>query len=443
MQTKTKEQEDQVELRRLRTENRLLRQRIENLEKETGELADRLIKGQVSRAEEADITDSLKSELSRLKRMHVTAVAEMDAALLSSAALQGTVRALKEIVCFGDTEGVSPMTTESISSCGDAPASFSIPSHLSSILENPDIRLIYDEFARLKATISELRQETGEFRQQFEQQQQLLGDKTGHSVIDDRGDGNSVSSISTMEYASNQLKQDIDSLRDHFKALDGELKEIQQQNGPTNSSDVVRDLREQLAALRLKEADSCSQLIQVRHNMLDLEAQHQIERRTMTRLQERVDQSETELENARSKERSMLSKINDLERQVANLKACNADTALRNRIQAAEHSQTVAELRQKAAQLELEKEELQMTGKLLKRLDDDITQGDSMTTSKIGDSAVVDVDDDDTDEFRRSNGYYEDLSLKLSGSQEAIVVASDETEEMEACSNKSDKNPQL
>lgn len=47
-QLKTKEQEELVELRRLRTENRLLRQRIEGLEHESEELADKLIKGQVN-----------------------------------------------------------------------------------------------------------------------------------------------------------------------------------------------------------------------------------------------------------------------------------------------------------------------------------------------------------------------------------------------------------
>lgn len=48
---KSKEQEELVELRRLRTENRLLRQRIENLEQESAELADKLIQGQVCRAQ--------------------------------------------------------------------------------------------------------------------------------------------------------------------------------------------------------------------------------------------------------------------------------------------------------------------------------------------------------------------------------------------------------
>ena len=44
---KTKEKEDEIELKRLRTENRLLRQRVDLLEQESCNLADRLIQGQV------------------------------------------------------------------------------------------------------------------------------------------------------------------------------------------------------------------------------------------------------------------------------------------------------------------------------------------------------------------------------------------------------------
>lgn len=51
---KKKEQEEMIELRRLRRENRLLKQRNDLLETESAELADRLVRGQVSRAEEEE-----------------------------------------------------------------------------------------------------------------------------------------------------------------------------------------------------------------------------------------------------------------------------------------------------------------------------------------------------------------------------------------------------
>lgn len=64
---RTKEQEEAVELRRLRTENRLLRQRIDYLEAESAALADRLVKGQVNLAQEAENSINIAHELNKLR----------------------------------------------------------------------------------------------------------------------------------------------------------------------------------------------------------------------------------------------------------------------------------------------------------------------------------------------------------------------------------------
>lgn len=56
---------------RLRSENRLLRQRVELLEAESSELADRLVRGQVSRAEEEETSFVLQRELATLRHSHL------------------------------------------------------------------------------------------------------------------------------------------------------------------------------------------------------------------------------------------------------------------------------------------------------------------------------------------------------------------------------------
>ena len=53
---------------RLRTENRLLRQRVDLLEQESSNLADRLIQGQVTRAEVEETTFAIKRELAAIKQ---------------------------------------------------------------------------------------------------------------------------------------------------------------------------------------------------------------------------------------------------------------------------------------------------------------------------------------------------------------------------------------
>ncbi|XP_034738435.1 EVI5-like protein isoform X6 [Etheostoma cragini] len=77
---KTKEMEEQVEIKRLRTENRLLKQRIDTLEKESASLADRLIQGQVTRAQEAEENYLVKRELATVKQQGEEASALLEQA---------------------------------------------------------------------------------------------------------------------------------------------------------------------------------------------------------------------------------------------------------------------------------------------------------------------------------------------------------------------------
>jgi len=75
---KTKEQEEMVELRRLRTENKLLKQRIEVLETESSELANKLIQGQVGRAEEVETTFALKRELAGVRQHYMETMKQLE-----------------------------------------------------------------------------------------------------------------------------------------------------------------------------------------------------------------------------------------------------------------------------------------------------------------------------------------------------------------------------
>ncbi|XP_051776638.1 EVI5-like protein isoform X1 [Erpetoichthys calabaricus] len=86
---KNKEMEEQIEIKRLRTENRLLKQRIETLEKESAALADRLIQGQVTRALEAEENYVIKRELAVARQQCAAATENLEKA-------QETIRLLQE-----------------------------------------------------------------------------------------------------------------------------------------------------------------------------------------------------------------------------------------------------------------------------------------------------------------------------------------------------------
>ncbi|XP_061895249.1 EVI5-like protein isoform X1 [Entelurus aequoreus] len=85
---KSKEMEEQVEIKRLRTENRLLKQRIDTLEKESASLADRLIQGQVTRAQEAEENYLVKRELATVKQLGQEVSAQLEQANTTIGQLQ-------------------------------------------------------------------------------------------------------------------------------------------------------------------------------------------------------------------------------------------------------------------------------------------------------------------------------------------------------------------
>merc|ERR1739838_864117 len=78
---KSKEKEDEIEIRRLKNENRLLRQKVEMLENESNELADRLIQGQVDRAEVDETTFVMKRELAAIRQHDFDTNTKLDEAL--------------------------------------------------------------------------------------------------------------------------------------------------------------------------------------------------------------------------------------------------------------------------------------------------------------------------------------------------------------------------
>lgn len=82
---------------RLRSENRLLKKRNELLEAESAELADRLVRGQVSRAEEEETSYAIQSELLILRRSHLEISHQLE---IANDEIRGLSLRLQENVSF-------------------------------------------------------------------------------------------------------------------------------------------------------------------------------------------------------------------------------------------------------------------------------------------------------------------------------------------------------
>lgn len=92
----------------MRTENRLLRQRVDLLEQESSNLADRLIQGQVTRAEVEETTFAIKRELAAIKQHDLDTNQQLEEA-------KDRIRKLSSIV--DDREETTSTGGASVSSC--------------------------------------------------------------------------------------------------------------------------------------------------------------------------------------------------------------------------------------------------------------------------------------------------------------------------------------
>lgn len=84
-------------LQRLRNENRLLKKQNELLEAESTELAHRLVRGQVSRAEEEETAFAIQSELLALRKSHLELSHQLETA---NEEIRGLSLRLQENVSF-------------------------------------------------------------------------------------------------------------------------------------------------------------------------------------------------------------------------------------------------------------------------------------------------------------------------------------------------------
>ncbi|XP_016160963.1 PREDICTED: EVI5-like protein, partial [Ficedula albicollis] len=104
---KSKEMEEQIEIKIVPNcpqSHRLLKQRIETLEKESAALADRLIQGQVTRAQEAEENDVIRRELALVRQRWSAATESLRVAQSTIRELQGNPRLTEEFVAHLETE---------------------------------------------------------------------------------------------------------------------------------------------------------------------------------------------------------------------------------------------------------------------------------------------------------------------------------------------------
>ncbi|XP_032048537.1 ecotropic viral integration site 5 protein homolog isoform X1 [Aythya fuligula] len=271
---KTKEMEEQVEIKRLRTENRLLKQRIETLEKESASLADRLIQGQVTRAQEAEENYLIKRELATIKQQSDEAITKLEQA-------ENTIRELQHQQqwrnsSLPDEENVARLQEELIAvKLREAEALMGLKELRQQVkdLEEHWQRHLARTTGRWKDpprknTVNELQDELMTVRlREAETQAELKETKQRMMEMETQSQINN-NHLRRAEQEVTSLQGKVQYLSAQNKGLVAQLNEAKRRQ-----AEIECKSKEEVMAVRLREADRIAAVAELQQHIAELEIQ--------------------------------------------------------------------------------------------------------------------------------------------------------------------------
>ncbi|XP_072505192.1 ecotropic viral integration site 5 protein homolog isoform X6 [Notamacropus eugenii] len=349
---KTKEMEEQVEIKRLRTENRLLKQRIETLEKESASLADRLIQGQVTRAQEAEENYLIKRELATIKQQSDEASTKLEQAENAIRELQEQQRWHKcssryseKFVLQLEEELVQARLNEAESQCALKEMQdkvLDIEKRNNSLPDENNIASLQEELIAVKLREAEALMGLKELRQQVkdleEHWQRHLARTTGRWKDPPR------------KNAMNELQDELMTIRLREAETQAEIKEIKQRM-------MEVETQNQINSNHLRRAEQEVSSLQGKVQCLSTE-----NRELLTQLSEaRRRQAETEYKNkeevmaVRLREADGIAAVAELRQHIAELEIQKEEGKVQGQLNKSDSAQYVRELEEQIAELHHER----------------------------------------------------------------------------------------
>ncbi|XP_051788752.1 ecotropic viral integration site 5 protein homolog isoform X3 [Erpetoichthys calabaricus] len=267
---KSKEMEEQVEIKRLRTENRLLKQRIDTLEKESASLADRLIQHQCNPRYSEDFVLQLEKELVQARLSEAEsrcALKDMQDKILEMEKRNSSLPDENNIARLQDELiGVKLREAEAVMGVKEMRQQVKdLEEHWQRHLARTTGR--WKDSPR-KNTIQELQEELMSVRfREAETQATLKESKQRLLELETQNQIN-----------SNHLRraeQEISSLQEKTKYLTAQNKGLlaQVNEGKRKQAEVECKYKEDVMAVRLREAESIAMLAELRQQIAELEIQ--------------------------------------------------------------------------------------------------------------------------------------------------------------------------
>ncbi|XP_053661452.1 ecotropic viral integration site 5 ortholog [Anopheles marshallii] len=368
-----KEQEEMVELRRLRSENRLLKKRNELLEAESAELADRLVRGQVSRAEEEETSYAIQSELLALRRAHLEVSHQLENA-------NEEVRALSLRLQENNPDN-------SLESNNSRQNSFDELIMKEEALKQRDemVSCLLEELVKVRQGLAESEDVIRNLKtkiQELEEDKKRLRETTTDNSVAHLQDELIASKLREAEASLSlkDLKQRVQELSTQWQR---QLSE--QRNDPAQSNDSgakkllfwesgrsqdLQKLEEELMTTRIREMETLTELKELRLKVMELETQVQVSTNQLRRQDEESKKVKEDLEEALVRERELANKAREQQHRYSDLESRMKDELMNVKIKFTEQSQTVAELKQEISRLETKNSEMLAEGELRSNLDE-------------------------------------------------------------------------
>nr|CAD2158548.1 unnamed protein product [Meloidogyne enterolobii] len=409
---RTKDQEEAIELRRLRTENRLLRQRIDYLESESSALADRLVRGQVDLAQQADTCLNISHELNILRDINYDAHRRLEDAHQSIRELHMQKRRnlrdqevqVDDISMIEHIHQLQQELIETHSKKADLESTVREHKQRINELESANKRFkecppeggvaaIQEELIRVKMreaesslSLKEMRQKLAEFEQQWQAYMNLRGIQhfnqiresahspplSSHSVDEElevippppQEPCHSTNTPPTDQQQNNQQKRNTKTRLAKIATIIGaavvggggnNLNEVN--NGETLEGWNQRELEDNFIGLRIKEADTLAELKEMRQKLMEMETQNHVCTNQLKRQDDEIRRLREEKENCVQTEAELRQELRECERKLLELQSELKEKNIMQRLKYTEALQTVAELRSQLAQIESKKAE--------------------------------------------------------------------------------------
>uniref|UniRef100_A0A673AF16 Rab-GAP TBC domain-containing protein n=1 Tax=Sphaeramia orbicularis TaxID=375764 RepID=A0A673AF16_9TELE len=317
---KTKEMEEQVEIKRLRTENRLLKQRIDTLEK-----------GQVTRAQEAEENYLVKRELATVKQQSEDASAQLEQAKKTISQLQqqqqqpqakGVPRYSEESVLQLERELVQARLKEAESQCA--------------------LKEMQDKILEMEKRNSSLPDDTNVARLQEE----LIGVKLREAEA-----------LTGLKEQRQQVRDLEDHWQRHLARTTGRWKD-----GPKKNT--LSELQDELMSVRLREAEAQAELRETRQRMLELETQNQIHSNQLRRAEQESRCLNERVQTLTTQNKDLNVQLQEIKRRQAEIECKSKEEVMAVRLREADNIAAMAELQQQISELEIQKEEGKVQGQL-------------------------------------------------------------------------------